>query len=208
MNISKREKILLIGAIVAAVITVSLQFGVLNAISFQGNTKGELEERQKTYKAYKQHLRRKQKIEDRYRALESRFPKADSEKDPDRAFIEDIESLCTQRQITLRYIDPPTEDVIEGVDNYQEISVGFKITGDLRKVVTLLEILYQRLYVIKELKIDSIADTTAMDVELVVSRVSKIEERDEKSESGQDVRKTEGKAKESGRTKFKGKKTR
>jgi hypothetical protein len=175
-RMSKREKLLMIVTVVAAMGAILYQFGFSKIYEAFSSTAGELAEMEQTYEEYVKNLDTKEKIEAAYREIEDQFPKPEKDKSPDKQFSEDIAALCSKLGFNYPKIDPPKDEEIEGVDDYKFITITIVTRDKLESIAKMLKSFAAKSLLIKDLSLSTSLDSDQVIVTVTVARIAKVPE--------------------------------
>lgn len=189
-----REKMLLGGTVAVLAIFVVIRFGVLDLSGFSleglAATEEDLVLAREDYRETRDHLNREDAIVAEYqRKVRERLQEEESRKDPRAALTEDVVDMCKEIGVELNRIEPAEVEEIEGVDDYEFITINVQYNKAWPQVVELLKAFDANWFLIKELKIISPIDRRNMNVDIRLARVVRISE-EEKARRAEEEKKT------------------
>ena len=171
-NMKPRERFLMFGTIAAVVIFAAFQFGLGDLLDKAGTKGGANLGREE--KLFKSNLAALESIYDvRYRYSRiGQVPSGDN-KDlpPTLAFQSEVYDISK----TLGFQFPPiraTAEDIEGIDEYQLLSVGIKTQGSFEDTVKLLRSYDEAGLIFREVELRGARDRDVIDTSVVVSRIA------------------------------------
>ncbi|MBI1290397.1 hypothetical protein GC173_04045 [bacterium] len=171
-NMKPRERMLMMGTVAAVVIFAVFQFGLLDNVG--GSTGAGAGDAAREEKLFKQNLRSLESIYDvRYRYSRiGQIPSAENkELPPTLAFTSEVYDISQKLGFQFPPIRATAED-IEGVEDYQLLSVGIKTQGTFADTVKLLRSYEDAGLIFRDVDLRSARDRDVIESSIVVSRIA------------------------------------
>ncbi len=172
-NMKPRERYLMFGTIAAVVIFAAFQFGAGDLLEGAGSkSAGANLDREE--KLFKNNLRALEGIYDvRYRYSRiGQVPSGDNkELPPTLAFTSEVYNISKELGFQFPPIRATAED-IEGIDDYQLLSVGIKTQGSFEETVKLLRSYDAAGLIFREVELRGTRDRDVVESSLVVARIA------------------------------------
>lgn len=180
---TKRERML--GGFILAILVgwLIIQFGILNVLETVKSRKKALKIVHETYDAYVKKLEMAPHIKKRYGDVvgDKGEELPGSSYDAEKEFSEFVADLCKQLGFRYPRIQPPEKEEIEGVEDYEFITLTVDAKGNLSNVSKLLKGFEQQAVLIRDLSLGSTLDRPDIDVSITVARLVKSEPEEEKN---------------------------
>ncbi len=177
MKISKREKIILIITIIIIIFAIIYRFGgtIFSPALFGFGP--ELSHKEKLFESFKKSIKRREKIETEYETIVGKYTSSSNSKlrREEDIFAEDVSKICKEMGNPYPNISKSTENTLEGVDNYKEITLTISINNSYENVMKLLKRFNKSSYLIKNLTIRCPTNKTILEFDITLSKIVKAE---------------------------------
>ena len=162
--------------------SVIWSFGVKPIIEKYSELNENLEKQISKYEENIELLNRRSEIEASYRKVEATFPASDERK-PSDAFIEDVEA-ATKEILPDQHppiFDPVQWKEIKGVNDYAQLELNMKTSGQLAGLSQLLKSFDQKGFLIAQLRLSQPygIDSPELSMDIQLLRIVKINEDEE-----------------------------
>lgn len=180
-QISTREK-LLIGVTISVLVLILLyQFGAARIVESWNDVTVNLKKEKSRYEANVKRIKDRDSIYTRYNRVAHVTMKLENTDRPVRAvFSEYVASQYKKLGFGSPQIEPAKREEIEGVGDYEFLSLETKLTGKLDKIATLLNEFESQSLLVTELSMDLNERTGDISARIKVALIVKKEEQAEK----------------------------
>jgi len=136
----------------------------------------QLDVAEKEYVEAIETLQEAPEIEKRYHEIESQVPTSAGGKRIDMAFTEEVVSLCRTLGITVPRLEPAQYEEIEGVEDYEFITVELRTEGNLDTMVKLLKAFQERGLLFREVDLRNTQDSDLINARVILARMAPVPE--------------------------------
>lgn len=193
MNISDREKKLLISAAIIFGLGIPLYFLVL-APSSGSSTSAEgtdLESVRNQFETYKRIIKREPLIAERLKKIDAFLPVGDGKSDQDNLMSKEVFRIYNEHGITIPDVRPPKSEMLEGIDEYKYLKIGTKFRADYIKTCNILNSFDEHGFFINDLRINN-PSPDANDLRVDVSLLRLVEMTEKEKERWKRLRRYQG----------------
>ncbi len=174
-NMKTSEKVLMGITIVAVLGYVGWKFGLEEMLSNSGTSDSQLVAAKEEFEENREVLGMRPLIERKFVEVEQ-APSNDRNIRPELAFQEEVTDISRRHGFTVRSIKADKEE-IEGVDDYELINVEMRTEGKFDQTARLLKAFNEVGMMIRELELDTAIDRDLVETQIIVSRITEIQER-------------------------------
>jgi len=182
MKISKREKIIFIITVIVALLALFYTYGwnIFSKTFITGSS--ELSQKEKQYETYKKRIGKRELIEKEYDKIVGEYtgsPMNKFRKEED-IFSEDVAKICKEMNNPYPDISKSTDNPLEGVDNYKEITLTVSVNNNYENVMQLLKRFNKSSYLIKNLTIRCPTNKTILEFDIALSKIVKVDSSEQR----------------------------
>lgn len=182
MKISKREKIFAIITAIVVVFAIGYRYGgsILSKTFFGHGA--ILSQKGKLFESYKKSIKRRESIEKEYDTIVGTYTSSSQNqfKKEEDIFSENVARICREMNNPYPTISQSTDNPLEGVDNYKEITLMVSVSNSYENVMKLLKRFNNSSYLIKNLTLRCPTNKTILNFDITLSKIVKADVSEQK----------------------------
>jgi len=182
MKISKREKTFAIITAIIVIFAICYRYsGSILSKTLMGHG-AILSQKEKLFESYKKSIRRRESIEKEYDEIVGTYTGSSQNqfKKEEDIFSENVAKICKEMNNPYPTISQSTDNPLEGVDNYKEITLTVSVSNNYENVIKLLKRFNTSSYLIKNLTLRCPTNKTILEFDITLSKIVKTDVSEQK----------------------------
>ncbi len=170
-TMTRRERTFLILTVALAAFAALYYLGLEDQLNALADQREQLRVEMETYRKFREELRRKEKVDGEYAAIERMYSINDQGSSQ---FTGSVESAFAAIGMARPQFRPPEEAPMEGNAELGYVKLHITCEGDVEKVVQMLNFFDKQAILVEELHLTSFLDSPRINIDVTVSQIVKV----------------------------------